>query len=388
MSNALANLEGLEDLLASGFSLSVIGAHLVVNDVWYVNAEGQQGKGRLAAPLTMITPSKIGVPPNHQMLWDGQPPFNSDRTKIPFAAQPANIAIGGSTYTSNLSNKPFEGPIQGFSNYTDMVKHYVSLISGPAMQLFSVSPFTHADYDVPPDTSPFKVADTFSARAQINDLNQLVAQERVAIIGLGGTGAFVLDFMVKTPVHSIDAYDFDVFQVHNGFRSPGEVPFSFFGQPKIAFYQSKYEPFRHRLKFHNRRVVAGDDALFSDITFAFVCIDDGEARKEICTMLIAHKIPFIDVGMGVEKEDGRLDGLIRTTLFTEASAERAKTEVPFDKRDEAGAYRVFVQIAELNALNAALAVIRYKQFRGFYTDDTDSYHSLLSIGSSNWMGVT
>ena len=57
---------------------------------------------------------------------------------------------------------------------------------------------TGATYDVPPDTSPFKVRDTFSARAEITDLNQRVANDRVAVIGLGGTGGFVLDFIEIT----------------------------------------------------------------------------------------------------------------------------------------------------------------------------------------------
>ncbi|MCJ2090967.1 ThiF family adenylyltransferase [Methylobacterium sp. J-072] len=383
MSNVPASLDGLGELLASGYSLSISGGHLIVNDIWYVNASGEQGKGRLAAPLTMIDQTRVGAPGNHQMYWSGTAACNPDRSPIPFAAQPISLTIDDTVYGFHLSNKPPEG----FTNYVDLVVHYVTLISGPATQLFGVSPQTGAQYDVPEDKSPFKVTDTFSARAQIGDLNRLVSDDRIAIIGLGGTGAFVLDFIVKTPVYSIDAYDFDVFQVHNSFRSPGEVPFSFLGQLKTLFYQSKYDAFRHRLRFHNKRVAAGDEKLFSDITFAFVCIDDGEARREICEILLARKIPFIDVGMGVEKEAGRLDGLLRTTLFTDGTADRARAEVPFDKRHEAGAYRVFVQIAELNALNAAIAVVKYKQFRGFYVDDAEYFNSLLSIGSSSWLGV-
>ena len=91
-------------------------------------------------------------------------------------------------------------------------------------------------------------------------------------------GAFVLDFIVKTPVATIDAYDFDTFKVHNGFRLPGEVPMDQFGHLKTDALRRKYEPFRHGLTFHNKRISAGDEALFTNTTFAFVCIDDGEAR--------------------------------------------------------------------------------------------------------------
>jgi hypothetical protein len=135
-------------------------------------------------------------------------------------------------------------------------------------------------------------------------------------------------------------------------------------------------------------VGAGDEALFEGITFAFVCIDDGEARAEIWDLLIGLGIPFIDTGMGVEKEGGKLDGLIRTTLVTPETASKAKERVTFDNGDAEGAYRVFVQIAELNALNAALAVMRYKQFRGFFADDEIFIETLISIGSTGSYGVS
>ena len=159
-----------------------------------------------------------------------------------------------------------------------------------------------------------------------------------------------------------------------------------FGHLKTDALRRKYEPFRHGLTFHNKRISAGDEALFTNTTFAFVCIDDGEARAEIWEMLTGRGIDFIDVGMGVEKEEGSLDGLIRTTLFTQASAAKAIEEVPLDRRTDEGAYRTFVQIVELNAMNAAIAVMRYKQLRGFYTDEADYRNSLISIGSSNWIG--
>jgi molybdopterin/thiamine biosynthesis adenylyltransferase len=386
VSSAPANLEGLEDLLSRRYSLSVSNGHLIVNDVWYIDEADELMRGRLAAPLTLAEESKVGTPRNHQMFWSGSAPRYVDRAPIPLGARGvANVTIGGTTFPWHLSNKD---PGEKFVTYTALVEHYVALISGPAEQKFGVTSRTGATYDVPGETSPFKVQDTFSALAEITDLNALLTNDRIAIIGLGGTGAFLLDFMVKTPVHSIDAYDFDVFEVHNGFRSPGEVPFDLFGQPKTALYQHKYEAFRHRLHFHRRRVGTGDDALFADTTFAFICIDDGESRAEICAMLRALKVPFIDVGMGVEKESGRLDGLIRTTLFTEHTSDRAIADVPLDARGEQGAYRVFVQIAELNAINAAVAVLRYKQMRGFYADDAGYYNSLFSIGSSRMAGAT
>ena len=377
------NLEGLRELLDARYSLSIIGAHLVVNDVWYLDEQGELRKATLAAPLTQPTPTTVGAPQNHQMFWSGGQPHYVNGTPIEGLNNiHADLRLGEMHYTRHLSNKPSEG----FSTYTLLVEHYVTLISGPVEAKFGVTARTGAVYDVPAETSPFKVRDTFSARAELTELNRRLADDRISIIGLGGTGAFVFDFMVKTPVHSIDAFDFDIFEVHNGFRSPGEVDFDRFGHPKTEVYRKKFEPFRHRLTFHKKRVAAGDESLFADTTFAFVCIDDGPSRAEICAMLVKLGIPFIDVGMGIENEGDRLDGLLRTTLFTPKTADQAIENVPLDAKPEEGAYRVFVQIAELNALNAAAAVIRYKQLRGFYADEKGHFHSLISLGLCNWTG--
>jgi hypothetical protein len=39
-------------------------------------------------------------------------------------------------------------------------------------------------------------------------------------------------------------------------------------------------------------------------------------------------------------------------------------------------YKTNIQIAELNALNACFAVIRFKQLRGFYFEDLPLFHFL------------
>lgn len=55
----------------------------------------------------------------------------------------------------------------------------------------------------------FKLRDTLTSRAQIGDLNAGFAEETVAVIGLGGTGAYLLDLLVKSPVPKIRAFDGD-----------------------------------------------------------------------------------------------------------------------------------------------------------------------------------
>jgi len=70
------------------------------------------------------------------------------------------------------------------------------------------------------DESVFKYIDTASSRAGINVPTQKLELARIAIVGVGGTGSYVLDLVAKTPVKEIHLFDGDVFLSHNAFRAP------------------------------------------------------------------------------------------------------------------------------------------------------------------------
>jgi hypothetical protein len=103
---------------------------------------------------------------------------------------------------------------------------------------------------------------------------------------------------------------------------------------------------------------------------------------EVFELLISMRIPFIDVGMGLNRKQGALSGTLRATCYAADNAAKVRdmqlAEMVDDPDD---IYARNVQIAELNALNACIAVIRYKQLRGFYVDDNASYHLLLGVGN-------
>jgi hypothetical protein len=47
--------------------------------------------------------------------------------------------------------------------------------------------------------------------------------------------------------------------------------------------------------------------------------------------------------------------------------------------NEEDLYRTNIQIAELNALNACVAVIKFKQIRGFYCEELPQYHLIFEV---------
>ncbi|MFE3628919.1 hypothetical protein [Streptomyces goshikiensis] len=94
--------------------------------------------------------------------------------------------------------------------------------------------------------------------------------------------------------------------------------------------------------------------------------------------LEAHDVPFIDVGMGIEEIDGHLSGLLRITTSLPGRRDTARHRIP-RPAPERDAYASNIQTADLNALNALLAVIRWKRSLGIYADATDEAHTTYSL---------
>lgn len=318
-------------------------------------------------------------PVDHQVFFAGGVPHGLDGKPIPsLGGGPANVTLAKTDIVvqRSFSNKPPEG----LPDFFTKVEHYLSILSGPARHRYpDAHPFTfNVDEDAGTD-SVFLFRDTLTSRALIGDLAAKFANEVVAVIGLGGTGAYVLDFLVKTSVREIRGYDPKPFHVHNAFRSPGRLSDEELGKSKAEVYQKRYENFRKELRLETKAIDSGCEADFAGVTFAFVCVDSGTARAEIFDLLIRLGIPFVDVGMGLVRQGGALAGMVRTTVLRPANAAeiRAKGLVPLT--DPPGdEYRTNIQIAELNALNASIAMLCYKQHCGFYAQAMPAYHLLMN----------
>lgn len=377
MSIALANHNpDIHRLLERGYALRIDSAHLVVRDIPYIDAGGALQSGAFVTVLVFTDKDHVQQQ-DHQIYFAGSVPYGLNGQPVPnLGGGPVSIPLEKKDVVveRSFSNKP----PAGFADFFEKIEHYKTIVAGPAMERFGVSPYT---FNVDPDEasrSVLKFRDTLTSRAEIGDLAALLKQEVVAIIGLGGTGAYVLDFMVKTPAKEIRGFDGDDYFIHNAYRSPGATVEAEFRKGKAEVYQARYDNFRTGLSLHRKYIDATSADDLAGITFAFVCVDKGEARAEIFDLLIRLNIPFIDVGMGLNRKQGALSGTLRVTHAASGQGERVRArgwaELAGRPDDE---YRRNVQIAELNALNAAVAVIRYKQLRGFYLDECPEQHLLI-----------
>ena len=373
-------------LLEKGYALRVDGPHLVVRDIPYLDNQLALQIGAIVSKLVFIDKVRVQQD-NHQVYFAGSVPHGLNGQPIP------NLAGGPTTMTlsktdvvvqRSFSNKP-EG---GFANFFDKIEHYVRMISGPAIALHGANPLTfRVDTEVAAG-SVFKFHDTLTSLAEIGDLAALFKNEVIAIIGLGGTGCYVLDYMVKTPVREIRGFDGDAYHVHDAFRSPGRLDEADLGKGKAEVYQRRYDNFRHGLTLHQKYIDCTSIADLAGVTFAFVCVDKGSARAEIFDLLISLRIPFIDVGMGLNRKQGALSGTIRATYYSAENAAKVRDLKLAEMVDDPGGiYQRNVQISELNALNAAIAVVRYKQLIGFYVNDNKLYHLLMGIENLHTFGT-
>lgn len=381
----IARSPDLSRLLAEGYDIAIRAGHLVVSRIPYVTAaKAAVAYGTLITRLN-LQDDKTKAPDDHTILFAGQYPCDKDGRPIEGirnTSQPVKIAEG-LVADHRFSAKP--QPKGNYDNYYDKIVTYAGILSGPAMALdATVLPnpgaFVPAAED---DDFVFKYLDTASPRAEITAATAKVEMRKVVIIGAGGSGSYVFDLVVKTPVEQIHTYDGDILHQHNAFRAPGAASGDeLAAEPKkVAYLEAIYSKMRRGIVPHPEHVDAPNIDQLRDADFVFVCIDDGPAKAFIIEKLEEFGRSFIDVGMGIFLQDEALGGIVRVTTSTPAKRDhvRAKQRIPLSKVDDGNEYDRNIQTAELNALNAALAVIKWKKLCGFYIDLEKEHHSTYSI---------
>ena len=257
---------------------------------------------------------------------------------------------------------------------------YVARLAGPASK---VDPAATARaflvIESREDESRFRYLDTATSRAALDSYVQQMVRLRLAIVGLGGTGSYILDLVAKTSVAEIHLFDGDRFLQHNPFRSPGATrSIELKGGPNKAEHWARvYGRMRRGIHAHPYRIEDVNAGELRAFDFVFVAVDDGPSRALIMDALTAHGVPCIDVGMGVHDVGGQLAATTRVSTGT-AKHVMDRSRVPTQPVRSDDAYGHNIQVAELNALNATLAVIKWKKLIGIYADLECEYFSTYS----------
>ena len=182
----------------------------------------------------------------------------------------------------------------------------------------------------------------------------LVNKDKILIVGLGGTGMRIAELIDKSDNRSIVLIDPDKIEEKNLMRLP-------LNNQSINKYKvdeaKNLMPNTKNIEVI-RTTIQDAELDYSDIDFAFLSIDNGDARKYAIDILNKNGIEYIDAGVWIRNKMG-------TNSYRFASRTSSKHDVEPVIEDD-GDYKVNIQFAEINSFNAAQAVVHYKTLKGFY----------------------
>lgn len=370
----------LKQLVDEGFEIEVKGGHLVVHHIPYVNSSRQISYGKLISTLVLNNDLTM-KPDTHVMGFMGESPCNKDGSVITAIqhSSPNRQIADGIIMNYMFSNKP----PNGYNDYYHKVTQYVKIISAPAKSIDNtVVAQTYKVLECSEDESVFLYTDSNSSRANINQLNEKFKGQRIGIVGLGGTGSYVLDLVAKTPVVEILLFDNDEFLQHNAFRSPSAASVETLNMRmnKVDYYASIYSKMRRGIKVYPEKITEANIDLLKGLSYVFICIDSNSARSMIISKLREFGVTFIDVGLGVNLADENLVGTLRITVGTPEKHDHIINRIGVAETDN-NEYATNIQIADLNALNALMAVVKWKKMCGFYQDLKKEHNSIFVINT-------
>jgi hypothetical protein len=163
-------------------AVAIDSGYLVVRDISYLDAQRQLQWGAFVAKLEFIDKLTVGQD-DHQVWFAGSAPHGLDGKPIPnLGGGPTSLPLGDGSrdvlVQRRFSNKPTAAG--KFTDFFEKIESYLTIISGPAMELHNANPFTFRTQETIP-ASMFKVHDTLTSRAEITDLSAKFADDVVAI---------------------------------------------------------------------------------------------------------------------------------------------------------------------------------------------------------------
>jgi len=374
----------LQRLQDEGYDIEIRSNYLLVKYVPYVTSAGQVAYGTIISELSTSGTTTVR-PSTHVVSFAGGIPCDnrgSELTNIINSKGRTPVAVG-LIADCVFSSKPPEG----YPDYHAKITAYVNMVSGWAQaidsavtaKIFPVVPASEED-------SVFRYLDTASSRAQISHLTSKLALTKVAIVGLGGTGSYILDLIAKTPIEEVHLYDGDTLFTHNAFRAPGAASLEELqaAPSKAEYYQRKYDAMRRGIVAHSVNIDETNVAQLKEMTFVFLAMDSGPSKKLIVEKLEEYDLPFIDAGMGVYRSGDALAGIVRVTSSIPSHRRHIWEGQRLSFADAEGdEYDSNIQIADLNALNAVLVVLKWKKLYGFYADFEHELFSAYTIDGNH-----
>lgn len=383
MSGAVISLNAdLQRLQDEGYELEVREGCAIIRNIPYLDSNQMVQLGILVSPLSMRG-DQVKYNNDHTIYFQGSIPHHKNGKPMEAIYHSGrNQTLAGVPVNMMFSNKPSTG----YRDYHHKFTRYIDLISAEAKAVDPTVTAATFRQIVSSENSVFNYADTNASRAAITDISDKLKKQKLGIIGLGGTGSYLLDQLAKTPVPEIHLYDGDVFCQHNAFRAPGAPTKELFEkQPyKTDYFKSIYGNMHLQIVSHPYHLDENNLDELLTLDFVFLAMDSGECKRIIIDFLRSHNISFIDTGIDVARVGAALNGMTRATLSINGDTRTADQHISYNEADK-DLYRSNVQTADLNALCALSAIILWKKHLGFYNDVIGMENCIYSTGDGEFV---
>ncbi len=372
----------LSRLVAAGYELELTGdGYLLVANVPYLDQDRTVRRGTLVTKIQLNGDVTVNPPEDHVAYFIGATPYRWNGEKLTPLTQ-ANVRLADGRVAEFQMSLKSPTADQRYPDYFAKVEYHVQNIETEAQQVDpAATAKTFGPCVIKNDEWPFEYADTASGRAGIGAINGRLAGMRIAIVGLGGTGSYILDLVSKCPVEEIHLYDADQFASHNAFRAPGAAGLDEVrrGRLKVERYAEIYLQMKRKVIPHPYHIDATNVAELGEVDFVFLSMEGGQTKLAIVDALEKMGKPFVNASLGVKKPgDGdKLQAIVEVNGSTTENRATFRDTVDFGPVDADDLYPQNIQVADLNALNAAMAVLWWKKWAGIYVSSKQGFWMLI-----------
>jgi hypothetical protein len=258
-------------------------------------------RGDLISPVALTAEGVIDPPSSHQVWFRGEKPHGQGGRELYIAVRDNRLEvtpdlIAQFSFSAKLLDR--NGQKRDYVSFEEKMQTYLDFLTAPALAEYpGATPFTGIGVKAAAQKSPLRFPDTSSANYNLNDISSLLRGKKIAIVGLGGTGSYILDFLARTHLERIALFDDDKVHVHTIFRTPGFIP-NAIGKKKVEALYQLYANWHDGIEAIDERITEKNIERLLEFDFVFVSVDDGPARRLMVDWLSAKSVRLQIAGWG------------------------------------------------------------------------------------------
>jgi hypothetical protein len=202
----------IKDLDEQGYDINFINGLLIIYGLPYLDSAGALQHGDLVSKVNLAEDGLINPPTgDHQAWFKGSQPHHraGQPIKMGFAANPLPVEPGfeaSHSFSFKLTDE--NGKLRDYASFAEKIETYLDVLTAPALEAYpDATPLRGIEKKVAEQNSPLRFPDTSSANYGFNDYSGMLRGKKVAIVGLGGTGAYILDLIARTHLEQIALFD-------------------------------------------------------------------------------------------------------------------------------------------------------------------------------------